>query len=54
MLVAFARLRQSLAADEAKTNLRVAVAWGYLTRVETAEVLDDLDHLLAMLWKMTH
>jgi four helix bundle protein len=40
-------------ADEVRVALRAAVSWGYLRERDVAEVLDRLDHLLAILWKLT-
>jgi hypothetical protein len=34
--------------------VRVAVAWGYVRRERAAEVLDRLDHVVAILWKLMH
>jgi hypothetical protein len=41
-------------ADEVRTALRVAVAWGDLDEPDAAEALGLLDRVLAMLWKLTH
>jgi four helix bundle protein len=41
-------------ADEVRTALRVAVAWGDLDLGELAEALRLLDRLLAMTWRLTH
>ena len=41
-------------AEEVRTALRVAIAWGYLQEKSTAEALAALDRLQAMLWKLTH
>jgi four helix bundle protein len=40
-------------AEEVRTALRVAVAWGYLGEKATSEALGRLDHLQAILWKLT-
>ncbi len=40
-------------AEEVRTALRVAEAWGYVDAQETASVLADIDELQAMLWKLT-
>ena len=40
-------------AEEVRTALRVAVAWGHLERARVAQVLGRIDHLQAMLWKLT-
>jgi four helix bundle protein len=41
-------------ADELRTALRVAVAWGDLDPVEVTQALHLLDRLLAMTWRLTH
>ncbi|MEW6744208.1 MAG: four helix bundle protein, partial [Planctomycetota bacterium] len=41
-------------ADELRTALRVALAWGELDRPAVAEPLVLLDRVLAMLWRLTH
>jgi four helix bundle protein len=41
-------------ANESRTALRVAIAWGYLRPERAAEALDRLDHVVAILWKLTH
>jgi four helix bundle protein len=41
-------------ANESRTALKVAVAWGYLRPERATETLDRLDHVLAILWKLTH
>jgi four helix bundle protein len=41
-------------ADELRTALRVALAWGDLDLGELAEALKLLDRLLAMTWRLTH
>ena len=41
-------------ADEVKTALRLAEAWGYLDADALAESRVLLDRLQAMLWKLTH
>ena len=41
-------------ADEVRVALRAAVSWGYLRERDVAGVLARLDHLLAILWKLTH
>ena len=40
-------------AGETRTALEAAVAWGYLTPDDTCDVLQRLDGILAMLWKLT-
>jgi four helix bundle protein len=41
-------------AEEVRTALRVAVAWGDLSAAEVSEAFLLLDRLLAMLWRLTH
>jgi four helix bundle protein len=41
-------------ADEVRTALRVAVAWGDLGETEVREALQVLDRLLAICWRLTH
>ena len=41
-------------ADEARTGLRTAEAWGYVEVSEVAVVCDELDQLVAMIWRMTN
>ena len=41
-------------ADEVRTGLRVAEAWGDLDGARIAESLAYLDRLLAILWGLTH
>ena len=40
-------------AEEVRTALRVAIAWGYITGESVAEVLDRIDHVVAILYKLT-
>ena len=40
-------------AEEVRCALRVAVAWGYLGEKAVAEALERIDHLQAILWKLT-
>ena len=40
-------------AEEARTCLRVACAWGYVKDTELAEMLQLIDRVVAMLWLMT-
>ena len=48
-----AKLHQAMSeADEVRAHLRIAEAWGYV-RVEVP-VWDRLDHIVAVLWKLTH
>jgi len=39
-------------AREVATQLRIAIAWGYID--DATEVLDKLDRVRAMLWRLTH
>ena len=41
-------------ADEVRTALKVAKAWGYLGDKDTRKPLELLDRCLAMLWKLTN
>jgi four helix bundle protein len=41
-------------ANESRSAVRVAIAWGYIRRERAADVLDRLDHVVAILWKLTH
>jgi four helix bundle protein len=41
-------------ADEVRTALRVALAWGDLEEPDAAGALGLLDRVLAMLWRLTH
>ena len=40
-------------AEEVRTALRVAEAWGYLGEQQSGSVLTDLDRLQRFLWKLT-
>jgi four helix bundle protein len=40
-------------AEEVRTALRVAVAWGYLGERAVADALGRIDTLQAILWKLT-
>lgn len=40
-------------AEEVRTALRVAVAWGYLGDKAVRDTLGRIDHLQAILWKLT-
>ncbi len=40
-------------AEEVRTSLRVAVAWGDIAETEITEALGLLDRVLAMTWRMT-
>jgi four helix bundle protein len=41
-------------AEEVRTALRVAAAWGDLQEAAMAEPLELLDRLLAMVWRLGH
>jgi len=41
-------------ANETRTALAVAVAWGYLTVAQAEPASHRLDRVIAMLWKLTH
>jgi len=41
-------------ADETRTHLRVAVAWGYLTTSEIAGSMATIDRELGIIWSLTH
>jgi four helix bundle protein len=41
-------------ADEVRTALRVAVAWGDLGEADVRETLQILDRLMAICWRLTH
>ena len=41
-------------ANESRSALRVAIAWGYIRRERAADVLDRMDQVVAILWKLTH
>ena len=41
-------------ANETRSALRVALAWGYVTSEQASLALELLDRALAMLWKLTH
>ena len=40
-------------AEEVRTALRVAMAWGYVTAPQAAAASDKLDHVVAVLYKLT-
>jgi four helix bundle protein len=40
-------------AEELRTALRVAIAWGDLEDQQVSEALELLDRVLAMLWRLT-
>ena len=41
-------------ADETRTHLRVAMAWGFIRASEVAAAMKLIDRELAMLWRLTH
>ena len=41
-------------AEEVRTALRVAGAWGYLNEARARDTLALVDRLQAILWKLTH
>ena len=41
-------------AEETRTHLRVALAWGWVSEGEIGASLRLLDRELAMLWRLTH
>ncbi len=41
-------------ANETRAALRVAAAWGYVGEDDVKHVDDRIDHVLAVLWKLTH
>ena len=41
-------------ADESRSALLVATAWGFLDKSQTDEPLALLDRILAMTWRLTH
>jgi four helix bundle protein len=41
-------------ANETRTALAVAIAWGYTTEEQAASALVLLDRVIAMLWRLTH
>ncbi|MGE0327682.1 MAG: four helix bundle protein [Polyangiaceae bacterium] len=41
-------------ANETRSALLVAEAWGYLSGEQSAKALGQLDQIVAMLWKLTH
>jgi four helix bundle protein len=50
-----ARFQEALAsANECRSALRVAVAWGYLAVAQTAGADELLDRIMAMTWRLTH
>src|ERR1041384_1868102 len=41
-------------ADETRTHLRVAIAWGYLQPTELESAFTLIDRELAIIWNLTH
>jgi len=41
-------------ANESRSALLVALAWGYLSRMQAEPASRRLDRVIAMLWKLTH
>ena len=41
-------------ANESRSAVRLAIAWGYIKAERTVEVLARLDRVMAVLWKLTH
>ena len=41
-------------ANESRSAVRVAIAWGYVRQERAADVLARLDRVMAILWKLTH
>ena len=41
-------------ADETRGHLLTAEAWGWVQRADVEQALEHADHLLAILWKLTH
>ena len=41
-------------ADEARVQLRIALAWGYVEQVSVGPALALVDRVLAMLWRAVH
>ncbi len=40
-------------AEEVRTALRVAMAWGYIAERQVREAQQRIDHVQAVLWKLT-
>jgi four helix bundle protein len=40
-------------AGQTRTALQVAVAWGYVGETQAAPVIEQLDRVVAMLWRLT-
>ena len=41
-------------ANESRSALRVAIAWGYIGCDRATDVLERMDRVVAILWKLTH
>jgi len=41
-------------ANESRSAVRVAVAWGYVRQERATDVLARLERVMAILWKLTH
>src|SRR6185503_20644743 len=41
-------------ANESRTALKVAIAWGYIRSDRATDVLERMDRVVAILWKLTH
>jgi four helix bundle protein len=41
-------------ANESRSAVRAAVAWGYIRKERAAELLGKFDSVMAVLWKLTH
>jgi four helix bundle protein len=40
-------------AGETRTAVQVAVAWGYVNEAQTEQALQQLDRIVAMLWRLS-
>jgi four helix bundle protein len=41
-------------ANESRSAVRVAMAWRYVAKERTTEVLAQFDQVMAILWRLTH
>ena len=41
-------------AEETRTHLRVAVAWGWIRQRDIDRSLDLIDQVVAITWRVTH
>jgi four helix bundle protein len=41
-------------AEETRAHLRVALAWGWVSRSDIQPALELLDRQIALLWRLTH